>query len=73
MREERRHNAVARPIPGVLDYPPVKGQTIVFCGPLVEHEFITVPGAGHGLVNSRPEDRKHATDRSVEWIAAHMK
>jgi acetyl esterase/lipase len=39
----------------------------------VEHEFITVPGAGHGLVNAKPEDLKHATERSVAWIVSHSK
>jgi dipeptidyl aminopeptidase/acylaminoacyl peptidase len=37
----------------------------------VEHDFITVPGAGHGLVNAKPEDLKAATERSVEWIKSH--
>jgi dipeptidyl aminopeptidase/acylaminoacyl peptidase len=36
----------------------------------VEHKFITVPGAGHGLSNARPEDRKRATEQSVAWIAS---
>jgi acetyl esterase/lipase len=38
----------------------------------VEHEFITVPGAGHGLVNATHDDMKHATERSVEWIKSNM-
>ena len=37
----------------------------------VEHEFITVPGAGHGLAGAKPEDRKLSTDRSVDWVKAH--
>ena len=39
----------------------------------VEHEFITVPGAGHGLVNAKPEDRKRADARAVEWVTRHAK
>ena len=38
----------------------------------IEHDFITVPGAGHGLVNAKSEDRNHATERSVDWIKAHQ-
>ena len=37
----------------------------------VEHDFITVPGAGHGLVNAKPEDRKNADLRAVRWITSH--
>jgi acetyl esterase/lipase len=37
----------------------------------VEHEFLTVPGAGHGLTGAKPEDRKLATDRSVAWVKSH--
>jgi acetyl esterase/lipase len=39
----------------------------------VEHEFITVPGAGHGLVNAQPEDRKRSTERAIDWIQSHIK
>jgi acetyl esterase/lipase len=39
----------------------------------VEHEFFTVPGAGHGLSGARAEDRKHATERSVEWVKSHTR
>ncbi len=39
----------------------------------VEHEFITVPGAGHGLVNANPEDRQHADARAAEWVISHTK
>jgi acetyl esterase/lipase len=39
----------------------------------VEHEFITVPGAGHGLSNAKAADRQHATERSVEWITGHTR
>lgn len=37
----------------------------------VEHAFITVPGAGHGLAGARPEDRKLSTERSVQWVKSH--
>lgn len=37
----------------------------------VEHDFITVPGAGHGLAGATPEDRKLSTDRPVEWVKRH--
>ena len=37
----------------------------------VEHEFITVPGAGHGLGGGEPEDRRRAYARAVAWVKAH--
>ncbi len=37
----------------------------------VEHEFITVAGAGHGLIGAKPEDRKLSTERSIAWVKAH--
>jgi acetyl esterase/lipase len=39
----------------------------------VEHELMTVTGAGHGFGGATPEERKHITERSVEWIKSHMK
>jgi acetyl esterase/lipase len=39
----------------------------------VEHEFITVPGAGHGLSGAKPEEIAHAADRAVQFVKAHMK
>lgn len=37
----------------------------------VQHEFITVPGAGHGLAGAKPEETARIADRAVEFIAAH--
>lgn len=37
----------------------------------VKHEFITVPGAGHGLGDAKPEEKEHFTNRAVEWVRAH--
>ena len=39
----------------------------------VEHEFITVPGAGHGLAGAKPEEVALAADRAVQFIKAHTK
>jgi dipeptidyl aminopeptidase/acylaminoacyl peptidase len=37
----------------------------------VQHEFITVPGAGHGLAGAKPEETARIADRAVEFIVAH--
>ena len=37
----------------------------------VEHEFITVPGAGHGLTGGDAGDRRKANDRAVGWVRQH--
>jgi acetyl esterase/lipase len=37
----------------------------------VEHEFITVPGAGHGLAGAKPEEKDHAAERAVQWVNTH--
>jgi acetyl esterase/lipase len=39
----------------------------------VEHEFITVPGAGHGLGDAKPEEKAQFTQRAMEWIESHTK
>ena len=37
----------------------------------VEHQFITVTGAGHGLAGATPEEVAQANDRAVEFVRAH--
>ena len=37
----------------------------------IQHEFITVPGAGHGLAGAKPEEKDHAAERAVEWVKTH--
>jgi acetyl esterase/lipase len=37
----------------------------------VQHEFITVPGAGHGLTGAKPEEIERITDRAVNFVKAH--
>jgi acetyl esterase/lipase len=37
----------------------------------VEHQFITVPGAGHGLSGAKPEEVSMAMDRAVEFVRLH--
>ncbi len=38
----------------------------------VKHEFITVPGAGHGLSGAKPEETMRVADRAIEFIQAHL-
>ncbi len=38
----------------------------------VEHEFITVPGAGHGLSGATSEQTENADTRAAEFIRAHL-
>jgi acetyl esterase/lipase len=38
----------------------------------VAHEFITVPGAGHGLAGATPEEKNNAGERAAEWVKSHM-
>jgi acetyl esterase/lipase len=38
----------------------------------VEHEFITVPGAGHGLSGATPEQTENANTRAAEFIRKHL-
>jgi len=37
----------------------------------VEHEFITVQGAGHGLSGAKPEEVAQVADRAVQFVKAH--
>ena len=37
----------------------------------VEHEFVSVTGAGHGLAGAKPEEQQDAAERAVEWIRTH--
>jgi len=37
----------------------------------VEHEFITVQGAGHGLAGATPEEKDHAAERAAAWVKSH--
>jgi acetyl esterase/lipase len=37
----------------------------------VEHEFITVQGAGHGLSGAKPEEVAQVEDRTVQFVKAH--
>ncbi|MEO7652963.1 MAG: prolyl oligopeptidase family serine peptidase, partial [Bryobacteraceae bacterium] len=37
----------------------------------VEHELLTLPGAGHGLSGATSEEKSRAGDRAVEWIRSH--
>jgi hypothetical protein len=36
-----------------------------------EHEFITVPGAGHGLKGGKPGEVNHAADRALRFVQSH--
>ncbi len=38
----------------------------------VEHEFITVPRAGHGFSKAKPEDYRKVRDRSIEFLLQHL-
>ena len=38
----------------------------------VEHRFITVNGAGHGLVGASVEERDRIARQAVDWIKTHM-
>jgi len=37
----------------------------------VQHEFLTIQGAGHGLSGARPEEVENAYTRAVEFIRSH--
>jgi acetyl esterase/lipase len=37
----------------------------------VKHEFITVPGAGHGLSGARPEETSRIASRALEFVREH--
>jgi acetyl esterase/lipase len=37
----------------------------------VEHQFITVEGAGHGLAGASAEERDRIAARAVEWVKMH--
>jgi acetyl esterase/lipase len=39
----------------------------------VEHEFITVQGAGHGLAGAKPEEVAQVADRAVQFVKVHTK
>ncbi len=39
----------------------------------VEHEFITLQGAGHGLSGAKPEEVVQVADRAVQFVKAHTK
>jgi dipeptidyl aminopeptidase/acylaminoacyl peptidase len=37
----------------------------------VEHEFLTVTGAGHGLKGGKPEEVAQVADRAVAFVKTH--
>jgi hypothetical protein len=37
----------------------------------VDHELITVRGAGHGLVDAKPEEAAEARARAVAFVKKH--
>ncbi len=39
----------------------------------VEHELLTVPGAGHGLTGIDPDERKRIDEHAVTFIKNHLK
>jgi dipeptidyl aminopeptidase/acylaminoacyl peptidase len=39
----------------------------------VEHQFITVAGAGHGLADGKREDVQGAHQAAVEFLKSHLK
>jgi len=39
----------------------------------VKHEFIAVPGAGHGLSDASPEEKDRAAERAAKWIQLYSK
>jgi dipeptidyl aminopeptidase/acylaminoacyl peptidase len=39
----------------------------------VEHEFLTVAGAGHGLKGGKPEEVAQVADRAVAFVRTHTK
>lgn len=38
----------------------------------VEHEFITLEGAGHGFSHAKPQDYKNVLTRTVEFLVKHL-
>ena len=38
----------------------------------VEHQLITVAGAGHGLAGAQPEEVAQASDRAAEFVKSHL-
>ena len=38
----------------------------------VEHQFITVDGAGHGLMGATLEETTRVAERAVQFVKAHM-
>jgi dipeptidyl aminopeptidase/acylaminoacyl peptidase len=37
----------------------------------VQHELMTIPGAGHGFEGAKPEVLDRIVDRAVEFVRAH--
>jgi dipeptidyl aminopeptidase/acylaminoacyl peptidase len=37
----------------------------------VEHELITVPGAGHGLQGAKPQELERIDQRAIEFLRTH--
>ena len=54
-----------------MPYAESQNMAAKLAGAGVEHEFITVDGAGHGLKGGKPEEVAAAVDRAVAFIKAH--
>ncbi len=54
-----------------VPYAESKTMAAALAGAGVEHEFITVPGAGHGLAGATGEEKDHAAERAAEWVKSH--
>jgi acetyl esterase/lipase len=39
----------------------------------VEHQLLTVPGAGHGLTGAKPAEIEQVNQRAVEWVESHVR
>jgi acetyl esterase/lipase len=55
-----------------VPYAESKNMDTKLAGTGVEHELITVTGAGHGLTGAKPEEVAQIASRAAEFVKAHM-
>jgi acetyl esterase/lipase len=55
-----------------VPYAESKNMDAKLAGAGVEHELITVTGAGHGLTGAKPEEVAQIASRAAEFVKAHM-
>jgi dipeptidyl aminopeptidase/acylaminoacyl peptidase len=55
-----------------VPYDESKNMALALTDAGVEHEFLTLPGVGHGFSGAKPQEVEHANMRASEFLKTHL-